>query len=214
MANKKEMGTPKAEQYKEHKVRFKRAMHAECYLECIFIDYAMMEDRLLSILHHLKIADRELGKRGGWAQSPKAKREGYRSALRDKLKLRKDGAMPTIDNISTKVDVLEALATLEVSDSCCNDFEHWLRTDVRDKLEGYGVTELCDELTRWIAQRNDLIHGLFAARAREYDPEVLQFLAEDGMSIAARLDDVSGCMARLMKKYEKNRPVRARKLSK
>ena len=77
MANKKEMGTPKAEQYKEHKVRFKRAMHAECYLECIFIDYAMMEDRLLSILHHLKIADRELGKRGGWAQSPKAKREGY-----------------------------------------------------------------------------------------------------------------------------------------
>ena len=38
--------------YQEQMVRLKKAMAAQFYLEAIFIEYAVMEDRLESILRH------------------------------------------------------------------------------------------------------------------------------------------------------------------
>ena len=61
-----------AVQYREYKARYNRALRAGRFLECAFIDYAMLEERLLlSILHHLHIADRTLGKGCRWATNPK-----------------------------------------------------------------------------------------------------------------------------------------------
>lgn len=210
--NGKETGLAKFAQYKEHKERFNRAMKAGCYLECIFIDYAMMEDRLLSILHHLNIADRERGNGRGWAQGPKPKREGYRSALQTMIRVRKDGslALPRLDNISTKIEVLRTLANLDEPSGDCNDFENWLRKDARAKLMEYEAVVLCDRVTRWIGQRNDLVHALFGARARGYDPQQLGSLAKEGMDLAGKLDNVSGAMKTLMKKYEEHRTKRAK----
>ena len=206
----KETGAAKADQYKEQKNRFKDALKAGCYLECIFIDYAMMEDRLLSILHHLNIADRERGDGRGWAKSPAAKRAGYKSALKSLPTIQANGSLPKIDNISTKIEVLRALATLGEPAECCNDFERWLRTDVRGRLVGYGVPDLCNQVTGWIRQRNDLVHALFGARARDYNAEALEELAREGMDLACKLDDVSGAMQRLMQRYEKDRAKRAK----
>lgn len=206
----KETGAAKADQYKEQKNRFKDALKAGCYLECIFIDYAMMEDRLLSILHHLNIADRECGDGRGWAKSPAAKRAGYKSALRGMPKIRVDGALPKLDNISTKIEVLRTLATLGEPKESCNDFERWLRTDVRGRLVGCGVPELCEQVTGWIHLRNDLVHALFGARARGYDAEALEELAREGMDLACKLDNVSGAMQRLMQRYERDRVKRAK----
>lgn len=45
-------GTQKYLNYKEQMVRLKKAMAAQFYLEAIFIEYAVMEDRLESILRH------------------------------------------------------------------------------------------------------------------------------------------------------------------
>ena len=42
-------GTKKYLNYKEQMVRLKKAMAAQFYLEAIFIEYAVMEDRLESI---------------------------------------------------------------------------------------------------------------------------------------------------------------------
>ena len=38
--------------YQEQMVRLKKAMAAQFYLEAIFIEYAVMEDRLASVLIH------------------------------------------------------------------------------------------------------------------------------------------------------------------
>ena len=213
--NGKETGLAKYAQYKEHKERFKRAIEAGCYLECIFIDYAMMEDRLLSILHHLNIADRERGDGRGWAQSPKPKREGYRSALQSMTKIRKDGsvALPKLDNISTRIEVLRTLASFDEPNDGCNDFEHWLRTDVRNKLTECEVVELCDCIAHWIKRRNDLVHALFGARARGYDPQQLESLAKEGMDLAGKLDNISGRMKTAMAGYERKRLKQAKRQS-
>ena len=45
-------GTKKYLNYKEQMVRLKKAMAAQFFLEAIFIEYAVMDDRLESILRH------------------------------------------------------------------------------------------------------------------------------------------------------------------
>lgn len=200
------IGHEMAERYAAYKRRYGSALKAGCYLECVLIDYAMMEDRLVSILHHLNIADRNLGEGCRWAQSPKPRKEGYRAAL---ASLRTDGgALPNLKNISTKADVLGALATLGDPDEDCGEFEVWLRTDVRSKLVECGAVDLCAELHAWRNRRNDLTHNLFGPKASDYDAEALRELAVEGMDLAKRLDNISGRMATLMRRYEKRRSKR------
>lgn len=196
-----------AARYAECKARYGRALRAGCYLECVFIDYAMMEDRLLSILHHLNIADRALGKGCRWATSPKPRRAGYRAALSSMIP--GDGSLPRLGNICTKIDVLEALASLGDCDGACEEYEIWLRTEVRNKLQQYGTVSLCKALNDWRDKRNDLTHHLFGNNACNYDAEELRVLAVEGMALVKSLDNISGAMARLMKKYEE-RQVRRR----
>ncbi|MCD7717265.1 MAG: hypothetical protein LUI39_12595 [Lachnospiraceae bacterium] len=42
----------KYENYKEQMGRLKKALHAEFYLEAIFIEFAILEDRIESVLRH------------------------------------------------------------------------------------------------------------------------------------------------------------------
>ena len=39
--------------YREHKARYKKAMENEFYFEALLIDYALMEDRLRSMIYHM-----------------------------------------------------------------------------------------------------------------------------------------------------------------
>ena len=197
-----------AARYAEYKARYGKALRAGCYLVCVFIDYAMMEDRLLSILHHLNIADRTLGEGCRWATSPKSRRAGYRAAL--SAMISKDGALPRLGNICTKIDVLETLATLRDSDDAREEYEAWLRTVVRDKLEQYEVASLCKALNDWRGKRNNLTHHLFGSNACNYDAEELRKLAVEGMAFVKSLDNISGAMARLMRNYEARRARRKR----
>ena len=77
MGDLRENNAAKQRLYRTYKKQFQRAFRAECYLECIFISYAMIEDRLLSILFHLGIADRANDKKPKWAQKPRVRRNGY-----------------------------------------------------------------------------------------------------------------------------------------
>lgn len=57
----------KHENYREQFVRLKRALAAEFYLEAIFIEYTIIEDRTESILRHAEKWDSYLKKRGNSA---------------------------------------------------------------------------------------------------------------------------------------------------
>ena len=61
-------GTQKYLNYKEQMVRLKKAMAAQFYLEAIFIEYAVMEDRLASVLIH---SGKKCGEREGIASKIK-----------------------------------------------------------------------------------------------------------------------------------------------
>ena len=39
--------------YREHKGRYKRAMENEFFFEALLIDYALLEDRLRSMIYHM-----------------------------------------------------------------------------------------------------------------------------------------------------------------
>lgn len=60
--------TQKYYNYIEQMVRLKKAMAAQFYLEAIFIEYAVMEDRLASVLIH---SGRKCGEREGIASKIK-----------------------------------------------------------------------------------------------------------------------------------------------
>ena len=52
-------GTEKQEVYTEEYAKFKKALREEFFLEGIVIGYAVIEDRLVSFLHHAGILSRD-----------------------------------------------------------------------------------------------------------------------------------------------------------
>ena len=54
----------KHENYREQFVRLKKALTSKFYLEAIFIEYSIIEDRTESILRHAEKWDAYLKKRG------------------------------------------------------------------------------------------------------------------------------------------------------
>lgn len=176
-------------------------MRAHCYLECVLIEYAMLEDRLLSILVHLGMARRQDEHKPVWVRKPSDVRQGYRSCLAPMLSHR--GSLPSIRSIKSKMSAITLLATLEGPSDECGAYERWLRTTVRDKLEASQVDVTIERLGAWLERRNELVHALFGATSGLYDSDELRALAEEGLFLARQLDNVSGKMAALMCAYRR-----------
>ena len=126
------MAVAKAEQYATYKRRYKAAMSSCCYLECLLIEYAMMEDRLLSILFHLGIVNRQDEVKPTWVKRPQDMREGYRRCLASIITKR--GSMPPLRTITSKLQAIKVLTALEDPLEECPPYERWLRTEVKKEL--------------------------------------------------------------------------------
>ena len=70
----------KGDVYRVQMVRLKKAVKAGFYYECIFIEYAMLEDRLLSVLVHSEVKAEEVKK----MSSPVKKISGIRKFVAKK----------------------------------------------------------------------------------------------------------------------------------
>lgn len=200
----------KQERYATFKAKYGKALRAGCYLECILIDYAMIEDRLLALLWHLKLADRKDETHPKWAASPSYVSDARRQVL---TKLKRKDNFPAVKNIETKLQAVEQLSMLDGESVTDNLYELWLRTKVRDKLAECDAAALCGDIRAWKGERNKLVHALFGSQPYGSDEESLRKLAEQGMEYAKELDSVVRKVKTLMKTYEawKVRQYRKRK---
>ena len=194
--------------YAFQKSRYKNALKHEYYYECIFIDYALIEDRILSILSHLGIADISEPERPEWKTYPKARKKGYKNVLQPICT--KSGSLPLIRNLSSKVGALQALLSTEEpsTDMLADgeyDYECWLRTAVRRRLAECELESILSRLDSWRHDRNVLTHALLSSKAKATDTDKLRALAEEGMDLANSLDSISGKMKTCMGRYERKR---------
>ena len=170
-------GKEKQRTYAAYMSQYKKAIRNEFFLEAIMIDYAMMEDRLVALLHYLGIVSRN--------QSKLSVNKFCRADIR-KLLGYKENAAIRINNISVKIRILNSLVkqTL-VEDSA---FIKAILEQIAAQIDRNHIERLCCDILEWCAIRNQYVHALLN---KNYDAlqAGLNDFAEDGHIIARRIDD-------------------------
>lgn len=148
----------KCNTYKKYCDQYKLALHHEFYLEAIMIDYAMMEDRLLSLLTHLGIVSQKNNKL--------CVSKFCRSSLKEFLNIKPNGAI-RLDQITAKRNILHFLLNVSAEQIQTLSEErlrlYYIR--LQNALYAYGgkvsLSDLLDGIENWCDKRNQYVHALF-----------------------------------------------------
>lgn len=169
-------GKEKQKTYTMYMAQYNKAMRNEFFLESIMIDYAMMEDRLIAMLHYLGIISRN--------QQKLCVNKFCRADIRRLLKY-KENASIKINNISVKVKILNALITLNDVDESA--FVNKIITHIDAQSDRQELQNLCSSITKWCDIRNQYVHALLN---KNYDAlqEGLKEFAKSGHIIARKID--------------------------
>ena len=169
-------GKEKQKTYAKYMLQYNKAIRNEFYLEAIMIDYAMMEDRLVALLHYVGIVSRN--------QQKLCVNKFCRADIRKMLGYKEEAAI-RINNISVKVKIFDVLMSLtedHASEYLNSIVAHVDASGSRDEIKN-----LCAAITEWCDTRNQYVHALLN---KNYDAlqEGLKGFAETGHSIARRID--------------------------
>ena len=182
--------------YREHKGRYKRAMENEFFFEALLIDYALLEDRLRSILYHMGfLKDRTAFKI--WK-----KKAPYLQEIISLYKDKDETSQLGITSISGKTKIVRCvLKWAAFTEGGYQQDKHL--SALKSQCEGLdigGLLSALDELQDWCAYRNEVIHGLMNKNLESLSDE-LKVYAETGMQLASFLDN----QEKLLKKGNKIR---------
>ena len=163
--------------------RYKRAMENEFFFEALLIDYALLEDRLRSMIYHMGFLTDRTAHRI-WKKKS--------ACLREIVSLYKDdreNLQLGITNISGKAKIISCvLKWAAYTDGGYKQDNHL--TTLKSQCEGLdiaGFIRALDELNVWCAYRNEVIHGLMNKNLESLSEE-LKMHAETGMKLAAFFD--------------------------
>lgn len=183
--------------YQVYMQRFKKAKESEFYLECLWILYAMIEDRTSAFLYHI-----------GFTAEQK------RSAVTGSNKIKKDireiFGLEDNKNIKYKFDTLrgklnrieELLKWCEVEHETLSNFQKNLVEIMLPIAESSEFRDTLNYLElEWRDKRNQLIHTLFNKNSAAVTAELCQ-LVEEGYIAVRKLDDA----VKKVKKY----PIRSK----
>lgn len=182
--------------YKENFKRYNKAKASEFYLECLWILYAMLEDRTSAFLYYLGFTSDK--KRSSATGSKKIKQQ-----VRQILQMTENNAKYKFDTISGKLSRITYVITWSKNvDGEISDYQIAVKKAVKfiSDNEDFisSLTYLNDE---WRDKRNQLTHSLF-----NKDPytviDELKSLIEKGY-IAVRVFD--NAVAQLKKEKIRNR---------
>lgn len=170
-------GKEKEEVYRKYLEKYNKAIKYEFYLEAIMISYAMMEDRLIAILHYTGVVTR--------THENLAVNKFCYSDIRTILGY-KENAPITIRNISVKIKVLNALVSGNFQENTfLYDAAKLLNHRQSDK--DISVQELCERIAEWCNLRNQYVHALLNKNYAALQ-EGLPAFAEEGLAIAREID--------------------------
>lgn len=204
-------GKEKQQAYTHSFEMLSKAMNYEFYLEAVAITYAIMEDRLVSFLHHAGIVTRDKGDlRINRRLYP------YMRALAGKP----DDYAIKIKEISVKLKLIERI--LQLSDQEAKNIDALIEKKAREKrintkpLPGYmnmlyqqvdktidrdSVNDLLKKIDTWRGERNQLIHALLS-KTVETSQTAKKECAKNGCDLARSLDKV------LVKTFKRRNGIR------
>ena len=170
--------------YREHKVRYKKAMENEFYFEALLIDYALLEDRLRSMIYHMGfLRDRSCFKI--WN-----KKTDFLKDVVSIYKEKDESYQLGISSISGKIKIVRCvLKWAAYTDGDYHNDKHLL--SLKNKCEGLDIDGLLiafEKLNEWRDYRNEVIHALMNKNIDSLSAELRQ-RAEEGMCIATFLDN-------------------------
>ena len=149
--------------YREIMGRLSKAIKVGFYYEAILIEYALIEDRLVSFLYHMGI----IGERDILKMGKKRKKElkpillSYNQKA-DNLRLK---------NISTKIMIVKTIllwASETTDDLSKNKYLKTLKSRC-ESVDVDGIVEILDSLDKWRDYRNEIIHCLMSKNTYSID---------------------------------------------
>ena len=178
--------TDKFNTYKKYKEKFKLAIEHEFYLEAIMIDYAMIEDRMRSLLYYLGITSEAKGK-------PSISKL-CRSTIRELLGY-KPNATIRLHNISVKRKILQRISELTAEELSAISPErarlYFVR--VQNALHAYSddtsLSLLLGDVEEWCERRNQYVHALLNKNYNALQDGLLDFVKK-GKDIANGLHNI------------------------
>ena len=210
MENVKNNTDRKINYIREYK-RYNTAIKNEFYLEAIAIVYAIIEDRLVSFLHHAGIVSRN-------NENLKITNASY-PYIR-KLMGKEDSAAIRIKDISVKMNLImnllnmDELQALKIDDEVeqfVNTYQkkriarkgymHDIYCQISRSIDREKVQELFMRFEPWRDTRNKLIHALLNKTAKSSEA-AKEKCAKDGYLLSRQFDD---CLA---KPFYKNNTIR------
>lgn len=173
------------EKYQIYKVqmgRLKKAISGEFYFEAILIDYAMMEDRLISFFYYIGAIDN----RNVSIKVTKKTKQYLRSIFGDKRNI-------SLSSIGSKIELLQAILKWAESDTLIEPDQKYLmllRKQCRQQLDIPDCLRKLNEIDQWRKYRNEIIHSLLNKNSSAVN-EKLEEKAIEGKDLARFLDDQS-----------------------
>ena len=188
--------TEKAQVYKTMMTKYSIAVKSGFYCEAIMIDYAMIEDRLRSVLYHMGLLANRTATKVWKKTRPELLKlvEQYKDANED--------STLGIGNISGKIKIVRCLLlwAINTEDDCSDN--KYLKA-LKSQLEGTDLElflQTVNEVKDWTKERNEVVHAMLNKNVIALE-EKLKPLAEEGMRLGRALDS----QERLLKKGNKVR---------
>lgn len=168
--------------YRENMSRYNRAKKAGFYFECLWILYAMLEDRTSSFFYHL-----------GFTSEVKRNRVTGRKRIKEEIRLildmRAEDSKYRFDTMSGKLERIRSLMAWSLrEDEERTAFQTAVRDAVRQACAVDGFEDCLTYLDKdWRNKRNELTHALFNKNA-SLAWETLPPLVEEGYRAVRVMD--------------------------
>ena len=147
--------------YRELNKRRNQAQRNGNYVEMITFEYAMIEDRLLSILKHLNIVIIIKDK------------PTINNNLRDSFyimyyKNDDEHEDPKLYNISTKIKIIDLIFKYNGDDLYFSTLSKVMKEIDMD----ININKLFKRLNKWLPKRNEIIHGMYNKNIDDFDKNI------------------------------------------
>lgn len=177
--------------------KYRRAINSECYFEALIITYAMIEDRLRSIIYYsgglANRTARTFNKKNGVNNM-------VRTVIADYIKESEDDSLG-LTTITNKMKIVRCLTVWASETEKQYDDEYIILLKAQyEALDAYEMIQKLQELSEWLVYRNEIIHGLLNKNMDSLYSE-LGSKVEDGMLLARYFDNQC-------KIFKKNNKVR------
>lgn len=178
VADNKEKGISYAENFK----RYNKAKASEFYLECLWILYAMIEDRTSAFLYYIGFTSEK--KRSSATGNPIIKNE-----IREIFGMEKPNAQYKFNTISGKlIRIKELMRWCKLEHETVSDYQKALIKVLLPIANSSEFEDALDYLeSEWRDKRNQLTHSLFNKNPNAVLAELLP-LVDHGYSAARQLD--------------------------